>query len=88
MQLARGRLEERTLVTASAQDLGSPHAPRVLGLLRRFTSKHTGQVLNDETLYAVTSLRADQASPTELLQFWQAHWHVASLHWAARCGLR
>ena len=82
VHLAHGRLEDRTLVAASAQDLGWPHARQVLRLHRRFTSKRTGAVLHEETVYdAVTSLRREQASPQQLLQLWQAHWRIESLHW-------
>lgn len=82
VRLAHGRLEERTLVAAAAQDIAWPHAHQVLRLHRRFVHKRTGRVLSDETLYAVTSLRPEQASPAELLRLWQAHWTIENrLHW-------
>ena len=80
-RVRHGRLERRTLVAASAQDLGWPFARQVLRLHRRFVSKRTSEVLSDETVYAVTSLRREHASPGQLLELWQAHWRVESLHW-------
>jgi predicted transposase YbfD/YdcC len=83
IQLAHGRYEERTLeVTRAPADLGWPSARQVLRLHRRFVSKRTGEVLVDETAYAVTSLDPRQASPHQLLQLWQAHWRIENqLHW-------
>lgn len=83
VRLAHGRFEERSLeATAAPPDLGWPSARQVLRLHRRFVSKRTGEVLVDETAYAVTSLEASQASPRQLLQLWQAHWRIENqLHW-------
>jgi predicted transposase YbfD/YdcC len=83
VQLAHGRFEERSLeATAAPPDLGWPFARQVLRLHRRFVSKRTGEVLIDETAYAVTSLEPAQASPRQLLQLWQAHWRIENqLHW-------
>jgi hypothetical protein len=39
-------------------------------------------VLTDETVYAITSLRPEQASPTQLLRLWQRHWWIENrAHW-------
>ncbi len=82
LDLAHGRIEERTLVAADARDVAWPHARQVLRLQRRFVHKATGRVLSDETVYAVTSLTPDQASPADLLALWRAHWAIEnSLHW-------
>jgi hypothetical protein len=82
VRLAHGRCEERTVIVADAQDLPWPYARQVLCLHHRFVHKRTGQVLSDETLYAVTSLRPEQASPAALLRLWQAHWTIENrLHW-------
>jgi predicted transposase YbfD/YdcC len=81
-RLAHGRFEQRTLWVAKAPgDLGWPHARQVLRLDRHIVSKRTGEVLSDQTVYAVTSLAPDQASPTELLRLWQTHWRIESLFW-------
>ena len=77
-----GRFEQRTLWVAKAPgDLGWPHARQVLRVDRHIVSKRSGEVLLDQTVYAVTSLAPDQASPAELLCLWQKHWRIESLFW-------
>jgi predicted transposase YbfD/YdcC len=81
-RVAHGRVELRTLRVAKAPpDLGWPHAHQVLSLKRHVVSKRTGEVISDQTVFAVTSLAADQASPTELLRLWLSHWRIESLFW-------
>lgn len=82
VRLAHGRREERTLVVADARDIPWPYARQVLRLHRRRIDKHTGRVLTDETVYALTSLTPEQARPRDLLRLWQAHWSIENrLHW-------
>ena len=82
MTLAHGRLEERTLLAVDAPTLPWPFARQVLRLHRRRVSKVTAAVLTDETVYAVTSLRPEQASPAALLRLWRTHWRIENhLHW-------
>lgn len=38
-------------------------------------------MVSNQTVFAVTSLRPDQASPAELLRLWQSHWRIESVHW-------
>jgi predicted transposase YbfD/YdcC len=79
---AHGRLEQRTLRVANAPpDLGWPHAHQVLSLKRYVVRKRSGEVVSNQTVFAVTSLRPEQASPTDLLRLWQAHWRIESLFW-------
>ena len=86
IQAGHGRIERRTLWVAPAtavreQVLGWPHARQILELTRQVVMKRTGQV-RAETVYAVTSLRADQADAATLLQLWQAHWGIENgVHW-------
>jgi len=55
--LAHGRLEERSLLAVAAPpDLGFPYVRQVVRVQRRRIDKRTGEVLSDETAYAVTSL--------------------------------
>jgi predicted transposase YbfD/YdcC len=81
--LAHGRVEQRTLLAVAAPpDLGVPHARQGLRLQRRRTSKRTGAVLTDETVYAITSLSPEQASPRQVLTLWRHHWRVENqVHW-------
>jgi predicted transposase YbfD/YdcC len=83
VQLAHGRLDARTLLAVAAPpDLGFPHARQVLRLHRRRVSERTGEVLTDETVYAVTSLGPEQASPSQLLHLWRRRWWVENrAHW-------
>jgi predicted transposase YbfD/YdcC len=62
-----GRLERRTLkVTAVAAGLMFPHATQAVQLVRRRRPLHGKKKWSTETVYAVTSLTATQATPTEL----------------------
>ena len=82
LRLAHGRLEQRTLLAVVAPpDLGFPFARQVLRLERRIINKRTGEMLSQETVYAVTSLAPHQASPSELLKLWRTHWQIEALHW-------
>jgi hypothetical protein len=38
-------------------------------------------VISNQTVFAVTSLCPDQATPAELLSLWQSHWRIESLFW-------
>ena len=79
---SHGRLEQRTLRVAKAPpDLGWPHARQVLSLKRYVVRKRSGEVVSNQTVFAVTSLSPEQASPVELLRLWQAHWRIESLFW-------
>jgi predicted transposase YbfD/YdcC len=83
---AHGRIERRTLWVAPAtavrdQVLGWPHARQILALTRHVIQKRTGQV-REETVYAVTSLCAEQADAAALLRLWQQHWGIENgVHW-------
>ncbi len=81
--LAHGRIEDRTLWAAEAPpDLGFPGARQVLRLERAFRDKRTRALLTQETVYAVTSLAPEQASPRQLLDLWRRHWWVENKeHW-------
>lgn len=82
VRLAHGRLEQRTLLAVKAPpDLGFPFARQVLRLERRMLSKRTGEILNEETVYGVTSLAPEQANPLQLLNLWRTHWQIEALHW-------
>jgi predicted transposase YbfD/YdcC len=86
VQASHGRIARRTLWVAPAtavraQVLGWPHARQILELRRHVVSKRTGQV-REETVYGVTSLRADQADAAALLRLWQQHWGIENqVHW-------
>jgi predicted transposase YbfD/YdcC len=85
-QSAHGRIERRSLWVAPAlavreHVLGFPGARQILELTRRVVRKRTGQV-REETVYAVTSLGAEQADAAALLRLWREHWGIEnSEHW-------
>jgi hypothetical protein len=63
------RLEQRTLRVAKAPpDLGWPYDRQILSLKRYVVHTRTGELVSNQTVFAVTSLRPDQATPVELLR--------------------
>jgi predicted transposase YbfD/YdcC len=77
-----GRHESRSIKTCSIADglggIAFPHARLALRVHRR--RKQTGRRETRETVYAVTSLDAHQATPAELAAAVRGHWTVESLH--------
>ena len=80
-----GRVERRTMkVTAVAAGLGFPHAAQAIQIIRRRRPLNTKKAKkwSTETVYAVTSLTATQASPAELADILRGHWTIEDrLHW-------
>ena len=84
-----GRAEWRTLkVTAVAAGLGFPHAAQAIQIVRRRRplNAKNGTMWkkrwSTETVYAVTSLTATDASPAELADIIRGHWGIEDrLHW-------
>ncbi len=77
-----GRVEKRTLkvVTVSA-GIPFPHALQAIQITRR-TRKLKTKKWHTEVVYAVTSLRAAQATNTQLAAWIRGHWCVENpLHW-------
>ena len=77
-----GRDEHRTLkITAVAAGLAFPHAAQAIQIVRR--RKLPGKKKwSRETVYAITSLTAVQASPAELAAIIRGHWMIEDrLHW-------
>jgi len=77
-----GRRERRTLkVTAVAAGLAFPHAAQAIQIVRRRRSL-TSSKWSTETVYAITSLTAAPASPTQLAAALRGHWAIEDrLHW-------
>lgn len=77
-----GRHESRSIKTCGiADELGGiafPHARLALRVHRR--RRQTGRRESRETVYAVTSLDAHQATPAELAAAVRGHWTVEALH--------
>lgn len=72
-----GRIEQRTITVSSVLKGYSdwPYLEQVFKLDATVTFKKTGQSFSKVT-YGVTSLRADQASPRQLLAYLRGHWQI------------
>lgn len=78
-----GRLETRTLTASSQLNdfLNWPFLQQVFQLQRTITISKTGKT-RQETIYGITSLSAEQASPAQLLVMLRSYWHIEnSLHY-------
>ncbi len=79
---AHGRLEHRTVkVVTVAAGLLFPHATQAILITRR-TRRLGGGKWRAETVYAITSLPAEQAQPAQLATWIRGHWKIENqLHW-------
>ncbi len=78
-----GRMEVRTLTTSSQLNdfLDWPFLQQVFQLERFITILKTGKT-RYEIVYGITSLSAQQASPSHLLHMLRSYWHIEnSLHY-------
>jgi predicted transposase YbfD/YdcC len=78
-----GRLEVRTLTTSSQLNdfLDWPFLQQVFKLERTIITTKTNKT-RQETIYGVTSLAAEQASPVQLLDMLRSYWRIEnSLHY-------
>jgi len=85
-----GRLEVRTLTTSSQLNdfLDWPFLQQVFQLQRTITVLKTKKT-RQETIYGVTSLSAEQASPAQLLAMLRSYWRIEnSLHYPRDVTLR
>jgi len=84
-ETGHGRREHRTLkATAVARGLAFPHAAQAIQITRRRATARKGQKRKwaTETVYAITSLTAAQASPAKLAAMLRGHWAIEDrLHW-------
>jgi len=74
-----GRGEIRRIKVCTVTNLSFPHARQAVQLRRRRVNRKTGKV-TIKTIYAVTSLTAVQATPTQLASLIRGHWSVEVLH--------
>ena len=82
---AHGRAGRRSLkVTSVAAGIAFPHAAQAIQVVRRRRplNARNKRKWSVETVYAVTSLTATQASPAQLAAILRGHWSIEdSLHW-------
>lgn len=77
------RVETRSIAVSSAMHGLSdwPGLQQVLKLDRTVFNKTTGEI-REETVYGVTSLSAQRATPAQLNGLWRKHWTIENkLHW-------
>ncbi len=78
-ETGHGRSEIRRIKAATVNKLLFPHAAQAVQLKRRRTNRKTGKV-TIKTIYAVTSLTADRATPARLATLIRGHWTIEALH--------
>ncbi|MFD7825868.1 transposase [Kitasatospora sp. NPDC059803] len=71
-----GRSEIRRIKVATVNNLLFPGACQAVQVKRRRTDRKT----TIATIYAVTSLTAEQATPAQLAQLIRNHWKIEALH--------
>jgi len=81
--IGHGRIEERFLRSSDElkgySDWSGLH--QVFELTRIIVTKKTGEV-SKETVYGITSLSPEEASPLRLLDLVRSHWHIENkVHW-------
>jgi predicted transposase YbfD/YdcC len=74
-----GRSEICRIKVATVSNLLLPGARRAVQIKRRRTDRKTGKV-TIATVYAVTSLAAEQATPPQLAKLIRDHWKIEALH--------
>lgn len=74
-----GRREIRRIKVCTVPGLLFPGASQAVQVKRRRVDRKTGKA-TITTVYAVTSLTADQAAPAQLAALIRGHWQVEALH--------
>ncbi|GAA1934207.1 ISAs1 family transposase [Streptantibioticus ferralitis] len=74
-----GRGEIRRIKVCTVNNLLFPGARRAIQLKRRRLDRKTGRI-SVKTVYAATSLTAEQATPAQLANLIRGHWKIETLH--------
>ncbi|MEV6957591.1 ISAs1 family transposase [Streptomyces sp. NPDC051183] len=77
--VGHGRTEIRRIKVATVNNLLFPGARQAIQIKRRRTDRKTGKT-TIKTVYAVTSLTAEQATASKLAQLVRDHWQIEALH--------
>ncbi|MFD8209649.1 ISAs1 family transposase [Streptomyces sp. NPDC059695] len=77
--VGHGRAEIRRIKAATVNNLLFPGARQAVQIKRRRTDRKTGRT-TVKTVYAVTSLTAEQAAPSQLARLVRDHWRIEALH--------
>jgi predicted transposase YbfD/YdcC len=76
-----GRVERRTLKAVTVHHFGFPHAAQVIQVTRKVGDLRTRR-WRTVTVYAITSLTFEQASPARLADYIRGHWAIENgLHY-------
>src|SRR5262249_8746335 len=74
-----GRYEIRRLQAISSAGLDFPYAVQAIRVTRRVRNQKTKK-WRTVTVYAITSLTAQQAGPAQLARYIRGHWGIEALH--------
>ncbi|WAU78386.1 ISAs1 family transposase (plasmid) [Streptomyces sp. Qhu-G9] len=77
--IGHGRSEIRRIKAATVNSLLFPGARQAVQIKRRRTDRKTGKT-TVKTVYAVTSLTAEQATAAQLAELVRDHWKIEALH--------
>jgi predicted transposase YbfD/YdcC len=77
--IGHGRSEIRRIKVATMNSLLFPGARQAIQIKRRRTDRKTGKT-TVKTVYAVTSLTAEQAGAAQLAELVRDHWKIEALH--------
>jgi predicted transposase YbfD/YdcC len=77
--VGHGRAEIRRIKVATVGSLLFPGARQAVQIKRRRTDRKSGKI-TVTTVYAVTSLTAEQATAAQLAQLVRDHWKIEALH--------
>ncbi|MFC8278167.1 ISAs1 family transposase [Streptomyces sp. NPDC057271] len=77
--VGRARSEIRRIKAATVNSLLFPVARQAVQIKRRRTDRKTGRSIV-KRVYAVTSLTAEQATPSQLARLVRDHWTIEALH--------
>ncbi|ULR53875.1 ISAs1 family transposase [Streptomyces deccanensis] len=77
--IGHGRSEIRRIKVATVNSLLFPGARQAVQIKRRRTDRKTGKT-TVKTVYAVTSLTAEQATAAQLAELVRDHWKIEALH--------
>jgi predicted transposase YbfD/YdcC len=77
--IGHGRSEIRRIKVATVNSLLFPGARQAVQIKRRRTDRKTGKT-TVKTVYAVTSLTAEQAAAAQLAELIRDHWQIEALH--------
>lgn len=77
--IGHGRSEIRRIKVATVNSLLFPGARQAVQIKRRRTDRRTGKT-TVKTVYAVTSLTAEQTTAAQLAELVRDHWKIEALH--------